>query len=392
MALTINNFWGAETGGLEEVLSTFGTVTAESGNTAHPGSGFAYKVASTSAWFKIDPFAGQVDAGGDYIFGQWVYISAGSASLLGRISDDSDTQEIGFDFLTTNNQIRVAGTTSANDVFVDDEWFFLEIYWERSNSSVIEVWVTDTSGIATNILSLTGVDTLGTGSLGSLRFGGTLTNSPLYDSGYLLSGTTSDADRLGPVEVFAYRSNKASAVADWGRGGGPVKITLDAGTWANAQEIIFNETNTADYTATASAGGLVDCDDVGGSAGTGGPNTDANIDGDSNMKAMKGVWRMKRSGGGATDHTGRIGNSSQAAAGTPDFDPTTAFVNYFFVTTVTLPTASQYISIGLEKSNGGQDYILSDMLAQVLHVPDPPVVGGGIVYKPNKLINNFLVR
>ncbi len=66
MALALNDFSGAETGGLEETSATVGTPSAP---TANPRSGArAYRLAAGDA-IEFAPFATVADAGTDYVIG-----------------------------------------------------------------------------------------------------------------------------------------------------------------------------------------------------------------------------------------------------------------------------------------------------------------------------------
>jgi hypothetical protein len=370
MALTINRFLGAETGGLEELSATSGTVTASNtgGRAILSNDSWYYQIQDASSYIEYTPFsAGVSDSGGDYILGFAVEFN--NLLVAFDICEVSDSTGAVFSLgLLANGNLVVrdsAGSTirTITSPFAISTRFYIEVFFQHSNSGTIEVFIDNVSQGSDS-----SQDLLQSGTIQNIKhYGRTGTNS-WYNDIYFGSGATSSADRLGPCEVISYRSSLASATPDNG-------TALDTGTWANAQEIPFSETNVAAYTASSADSGIVNTDDVGGSAGTGGPNTDANVD-VADIKAISGIWRMKRSGGSGATHFGRLGNSGDTASTaeqTADFDPTTAYTNYFHLTEAAarIPASGEYLAIGIEKSSGGQDFDCSDMLAQILHVlPD----------------------
>jgi hypothetical protein len=272
--------------------------------------------------------------------------------------------------LMSDGDIRVWDTAEI-DITTDqpvsaDTWYFLEFYFQHSDSAAWEVFLNGNS-----ILNGTGADFSRGGTFDTIDFRGQSSANVDYDDIYFGSGATAASDRLGSGEVYAYLSTLASATGDWGTN--PV---LQTGNWNDAQEVPFGETNVAAFTDITARRGGVDTNDAGGSEGTGGPNTDTNIDGDSNIVAMKGIWRMKRAGGSGAVHYGILGNTGSAIADsdrTADFDPSTSYANYFDVREDNLPLSTEYGRIGFEKDNKGQDFDCADMLFQILHVPDAAV-------------------
>ena len=110
---------------------------------------------------------------------------------------------------------------------------------------------------------------------------------------------------------------------------------------------------------------------------------------------MKGIWRMKRSGGSGAVHYGLLGNTGTGIADSDrsaDHDPTTSYANYTDVREDNLPLSTEFMRIGFEKDNKGQDYSCCAMLAQILHVPDVAPTGTTIVYNPIRALNHILVR
>jgi len=130
-------------------------------------------------------------------------------------------------------------------------------------------------------------------------------------------------------------------------------------------------------------------------AAGGGPNTDARITYDEGIVAMKGAWRIARSGGGGSTHYGLLGNTGTAIGTgdrTPDLDPATAPANYFMVRETNLPLSTEYLRIGFEKDNGGQDLICYDMLAQILYVTEVVVPTAPPPFNPIRTYQHLLVR
>ena len=375
MALTLNNFWGAETGGAEETSASNGGATISSSSPITGSYHYVVTTGSTS-YFEFSPFESVADAdatdGGGYVLGFNCILTNAKEALNMPLYDDSASP-----FLTvetdTSGEIFVrnsAGTivvTSTSTPFGTlGVQHFVEVYFTHSNSGEVTVKVDGTT-----VATTTGQDFLIVTPFDRIRFaGGGGSATIAFDDLFIMSGATSVSDMLGASEVFAYRSTKAGGDKTvQGANGG-----LDEGTFADAQEVPFVDVNFAAYTDSLSRGEVVYTNDVGGSAGTGGPDTDTNIEGDSNIIAMKGIWRMKRSGGSGAVHHGVLSNSGDASITTEcrtvDFDPTTAYAQYFDVrVTPELPTASEHGAIGFYKDNKGQDFDCADMLFQILHVP-----------------------
>ncbi len=399
MALIINNFWGAETGGLEELSASSGgnasSIVVKTGN-------YSYLLSSAPSNHNFAPFESVADAGGKYIVKfDFNLTSVGSASHAVGFFQLAEGAAPFLELAVhdTSNDLLILDATGSTirtitQPFTADEWIELILVFEHSASGTVELFI---DGVSQG--EDTAQDLTDGGTFDTITFRRTTINvAPYnYDNIVFQSGATAASDRLGGCEVIAYRSTLASVTPDWAQTASLALSALEAGQWADTQEIPFSETNVGSYNdATLRAGG-VDTNDSGGSAGTGGPNTDANIDGDSNIKAMKGVWRLQRSGGGATAQLVALSNSGEATTdaqvdSSGDLDITTGYVNYFLVVEGSFtPTSSEYGRIGLNKSTGGQDLDCSDMLFQVLHVPN---VGGNasLLSKFNRNFRHMMVR
>ena len=285
MALVLNNFWGAETGGMEET-SAFSGVSVSS-STVRSGA-YSYNF-SGSADLTLDPFESVVDAGGDYVVGIAIHIGIALENIRVSIRDSAATEILRLTLSTSNSTLRdSASNTDSGSGVTGSAWHFYEIWFEASGTGNCTVYqngnVLITSSNATDFDTGNPVADLFIDNTGA---------TPAYvDDIYFMSGATSADDRLGGCEIYSYRSSLNSASPDLGS-------TLNTGTWLAIQTVPFSGSVGATYDNVA-VGGRVNTDDVGGSAGTGGPYTDANITGE--IIASKQVARLERGNGGGTEH------------------------------------------------------------------------------------------
>ncbi len=371
MAFTINNIWGAETDGAEELASSGSDVSESSANTTlldASGGDFHYRaLAGSDNEFAVNLFEAVTDAGDDYIFGFhwiankagpgasvdlcWVYESAGADRCFTLRWD------ISADLLV----LDASGSTirTITIPFNKDVSAFVEVHFQNTATGTIEVFIDLVSqGQDTNQDLLNGS---GISSSAQLVFRGNPSGGALLDfnSIYFGSGAANAEDRLGGCEVIAYRSTLANATGDAGG-------ALDIGTWDLVQAVPFAATVQAEYTDAGA--GSVDTDD----SPTDGPNGDSAIIG--TIRAIKGIWTMERSGGGSAAHYGLLGNSVDGTTRSVDFDPPQSKATYFMVSELAsiVPETGEYCRIGFE-TTGGQDFECYGMLAQILHVPVVPV-------------------
>lgn len=142
------------------------------------------------------------------------------------------------------------------------------------------------------------------------EFEGQTTASPtlVYLAGcYVLSGASSVADFLGPFGCLTYRHDEDSATPDVGD-------DLDAGTWADAAEIPFNDANYGEYTTLGDEG--VVTTDYGGAAAIPGPYGDSRIV--PNDEIVGASWLVRRGSSGFEFHYGKTPH------GDPGVDNTSA--------------------------------------------------------------------
>lgn len=376
MALTLNNFVGFETGGLEEAQSIGGAPAVNTNAPVRTGSSSLKLLgAAVRPYFAIDAFEGGGDQGDDLIVG-----------FAFRTNDL--TPSVNVDFLWAINgtsiHIRLRLTGGGDLVLVDstntqrgiepspftvDTWHFIELRWQNLNIGAADVYIDGApTAISVTLRDFLAVDAFDPVNGAGYRLrGGTTANEDIFiEDFYCMSGASGVGDFLGDAEVFKYQSVKASDTPDAGS-------VLDAGTWDKAGETPLAATATnPEYESTGA--GSVDSNAANGSPE--GPKNDGRIDGDASIKGMKGISNMKRSGGGGTAHYILMGNDVDGTTRSVDIDPTTAFVNYFFVSEAAgiVPLSTEYCSIGFEMDNA-QDYECQEQWAMLLHVPSAVVVG-----------------
>ncbi len=248
MALIINNFWGAETGGLEEIFSgSFSAIDTK----PHSGT-YSYRI-NVSQTGVFAPFESVADAGTGYVMGIWLYPSinvVGVINLQEGAAIFGNLAFTGVDLDFHDDSGTKIGTGTG--VLTADEWNYIELYFQHSTSAAWEYFVGGTS-----VDSGSGADLSSGGTFDGIGFDLTTngTFATYFDDMYLMSGATAASDRLGGSEVLAYRSSLANATGDVGG-------ALDIGTWDLVQAIPFAATVQAEYTNTGA--GSVDTDDGGG--------------------------------------------------------------------------------------------------------------------------------
>jgi hypothetical protein len=192
---------------------------------------------------------------------------------------------------------------------VANTWYEVAILWEpNSASGAYALWIDDTE-----LIRGTGADFTATTATDVYFFGGNsgAGNYSYYDDVCIWTGLTSLDDYAQAIykpRIHRYRSTKASATPD----GPSTPTTLDAGTWAAVHGVSSTDTIGAEYTGAVSYGGVL-LNDAGGSAGTGGPTTDTEVQ--DYIVCAKYIWRISRGGGGGTTQQG-IAWASQAGSNT----------------------------------------------------------------------------
>ena len=374
MALTINDFSGAETRGTDEFSAISGTVFT-SGSQVRTGV-FTYSLdISPFGSGEFAPFASVADAGNDYVCGfgirfgdltpntnpaRFLSLREGSSEFF-ALEETTDGDLLIID--AAGSTIRTV-SPSPFTVFV---YSFVEIYFQHQASATVEVFVDGVS-----LGSDSGQDLTDGGTFDTVRFETVSGGAPFsFDDYYFMSGATAAADRLGDAEVFMYQ-NTAEDATDQGD-------TLANGTWALVSETPLNEgtSNDAFYQDTGNLTGSTICDE-----GTrSGPSGDANVDGDSNIKAAKWIGWFKRSTGGGRTHNFYGGNDGAGAnhatwiasndAKTLGMTLTVGYVTHTMISEGTeVPSSSEDFQYGFSKdATAGQDIFCGDIWAMLLHVP-----------------------
>ena len=356
MALALNDFSGAETGGLEETSATVGTPSAP---TANPRSGArAYRLAAGDA-IEFAPFATVADAGTDYVVGASVsFDDVTPAAAVPFLSLREGAAEFLRLELTTGGDVLVVDANGATirtiaGPFTAAAHHFVEVYFRHSASGTVEVFIDDASQGSDSAQDLTDGGTFDT-----VRFENAAASAATLDVDdyYLKSGATAAADRFGPVEVFGYQA--------WPNAGTDNGSALDLGTWDLAGETPLDASagHIVSYTAN-NKNGSADSDGTGG-----GPSGDSNIDGDSNIKAAKWVFHAQRTNGSNSAPFLRYGDTG----GTTDSGDILAngFAIFVFLSeTTNVPSSSQFFRMGGGKGSGGRDVEIGEMWGMLLHVP-----------------------
>lgn len=383
MALTLNQFVGFETGGLEEASATTGSPDATEATIVRSGDRALLLPTGTEARYEIDLFGEVANAGNSHIVGFGCRIgdlSPASTSIFGQASEGAGTNNAIILSLDTNGDVLVrdvTNTTVTNGTITSpltvNTWHYFELYFQNLDSGAWELLIDGLS-----VGSGTGEDFTGGNTLDEfwLRNSGGNLGNIYFDDFYWLSGATAASDRYGPgVSVYGYQTGLASATPDFDSAGVAGGNALDAGNWNNAGERVWSDTNVAQYTATAQLDGCVAFNDTNSGGDGPGPSSGSEIV-SGTIKGAKFAWRGDRSGGSGTTHSivyGKydgVGNMDDA----PQVDAVTllsgTLTNFFRVTeTATrVPTASEDFVMGLDKSSGGRDWDCYEMQAFLLHV------------------------
>lgn len=365
MALTVNNYCGFETGGAEEALSVSASPTYL---TTDPRSGSRHLSLDASDVYVLPGKpTGITDAGNNYIltfFLKAVDQTPTAATNVITVETTGDrlcwhleAQTDGtFTLLDSKSAtIRSSITGPSSSVYTR-----YDVYFEISTTGVIEVVVDGVSQGSDSAQDLLfsgtedGVDkTTFTGPTGIV--------SPWrIDDVLLLSGATAVTDRFSDVEVYAYQNNQGASTAS---DGGLASVGTSGGdnaanNWDRCAETPLDNSVATSFTASG----------VAGSVDLTGPSGDANIDGDSNIKAVKGVWNLSRGNGGSSTHYIGLGDSGDTDVADQTVSLTNTFANFEWLRETNLPTASQFIRQGFGTS-GARDINCGDMWAMLLHVP-----------------------
>ena len=380
MALTLNDFVGFETQGLEEVDSTEGSPAVNTDAPVHSGlSSLKIIGTATRARTFIAPFLKTARAGNDDIVGFWFRTNDTTPTNntdfhTAEVQDSQNAYSLRLK--TTGNVVVLDGGgtevgTEATTPFTVDTWHFVEVFWHQgtaNNDGTIDVHVDGSS-----IISETGLDFLGDSAtwddvLSEYQFTGNTTVGEdfYYDDVYMMSGASGTGDFLGDAEVFNYQNTVEDAT--------DIGDTLADGTWALVGETPLNEgtSNDAQYIDTGNLTGSTICDE----GSRAGPTGDANVDG--TIKGAKWVGRFKRGSGGERTFGFLVGNSGDGVT-SKAITLTTAYVTKMEVSEAAgeVPLSTESFQHGFSKSaTAGQDIFCGEIWAMLLHVPS---AAGGVV-------------
>ncbi len=268
MALTLNQTFGAETGGEEELSFAQAGVDGSEATIVRSGAR-SLKCSASGAWQIpwVDPSV--TDAGSAYIAGiAFRTDNTGLIELFGAMDDTGSGKIINVTMLAGGQlQLRdAAGSTLDSSVgtnYNDGAWHYIQVYAQLNSASGDWEWfidgVSEGSGSGADL-----TDGNGFGGSGSLyqAGGGSDANPIYYDDLQIFSGATAASDRLGgstldsmPQVLGAYQ-NTVEDATDQGD-------ALADGTWALVGELPGNEgaSNDAQYVDTGNLTGSTICDE-----------------------------------------------------------------------------------------------------------------------------------
>jgi hypothetical protein len=293
----VNNFWGAETGGLEEASATGGSPSAST--TSSPPGGHYYYYMNNGDSVTLDPFVSIADTGAPYIFGFRFRVltipTGGNTGRLIQVRNAVGLRVVAVELTATG--IRVQDNGGNNHEFTTtiniNQWYYVEVYFESAASGALQAWIE-------NVLFVneTAVDT-DAGAIEDLHMtGDTDLTDLLVDDIYFMSAASPE-DRLGPCRVLSHQIDSTfGAAPDSGD-------TLNTGTWGDTGDTPIS-VGEAIYSNAAQQDGYVFLDQSNaGGQGRGIVNQeldDARAPPLSFVNRMKIIGSCSRGTGSATSH------------------------------------------------------------------------------------------
>jgi hypothetical protein len=357
MALTLNNFIGFETGGLEEASQTAGSPSATTSD-VRTGS-YALSCPANADQYLFDPHI-VADAGTDYVVGFAIKFSSFSAGTFFRARDDDDpVREI--------ISVEITGTDPYNlrisDGITDwdgstnletDKWYYIEVWWESTGTDNATLFLDGASEItATSGDFDTGFN------LNEYQFIAITNLTFFVDDIYAMSGATGTGDFLGPrTEVLGAYQNTAEDATDQGS-------ALNNGTWADVGHTPFFDGTQADYQQNGAIAGYTICDE-GNRAGPAG-------DAPGTITGAKYIHRMARTNGSSPTTLDKSYGNSVDGVTSKDMASVllVAYANFFEVSEAAgvVPTNSENFAFGMgQTGSGGRDVLAHEMCGMLLHV------------------------
>ncbi len=372
-ALTLNNFVGFETNGLDEALSTTGSPALV---TSPLRSGdFALQL-NASARYQAPIITGDsVDSDNDFVMGFGYYpdgIPGATASILAIIDDAGG--------IALHLRIRSDGTLEVLDkaassvgtsslALSEDIWQYIEIVWQHSVIGTADVYVDGISYISIASANFDAGGAFGTDDAVYELRGVSTGILAYFDDLYSYTGGTGTGDFLGDAEVFRYQANTNSTTADRGC---PTEsqAVLDQGVWQDLGETpLSSDATEPGYTGGAASGAIDTEDTQSGDNFRHGPHGDeANIDG--TIQGAKWLHRLRRDNGSGTTHRKCYGNSGDGVA-EATVTLAVTFANFITISEVAseVPLVTEHFSHGFAKSAGGREIFPEEIWAFILHVP-----------------------
>ena len=198
-----------------------------------------------------------------------------------------------------------ANFVTLTDPFNDDQWYRIIVKFKRSSSSAIRFWidgvlvVDDTTGLLAS-------------SPSNLRFNGPIRNL-FQEAEYFISSCWAITDDGANIDTNDTTRRdwhaKIYQATDEAAGSVGAEDDLDSGTWADACELLVDDTDSAKFSVSGSTptrvGGFT-TDDADSSVRPG-PRNDSDVEGADSILAIW-HWRFKQETGlGNTNHIGRFG-------------------------------------------------------------------------------------
>ena len=262
--------------------------------------------------------------------------------------------------------------TTTTDPITQNVFFFIEVLWQHSATGNFIVHVDGSEVINETSMDLTDGGAIGA-DLAIYRISGPGGDVSIDDV-YAYSGGTGTGDFLGNAEIFRYQGNTNSSVSDRGLTVIGTTDNLIKGDWDDLGETpLSSDATPPDFSTNDALSGAKDTDDTqSGNNFRPGPNADASIDGDSNIKGAKWIHRLLRGNGNSTTHYAGFGdNSGDVESAVVSL--TGDYLNYIHIAAsgaAEVPTSTEYFSNGFGKSSGGRAIAAEEIWAMILHVPD----------------------
>lgn len=356
--MSLDNFIGFETGGLEEAVSITNSPSVQS-VIVRTGS-YALELAGNAsvADYEIDVIASgnQVVHGFAVRFTDvaptndvdfWQYGRGTNRAIRLRLKTTGDLK------LVDSDNVEIATETTP---FTADKWHYIEIFW-YSNPTTGQA-IVDLDGV--EIISVSTQNFEDDTGVAADYFTGTDTaTEDIYFDDYYRITNANDGDFLGPkVEVLGAYQNTVEDATDQGS-------ALNNGTWADVGELPLVDGTQADYEQTGAIEGFTICDE-GNRAGPAG-------DAPGTITGAKYIQRMARTNGSSpTTLDKSFGNNSDGVTAVDVAATlTAAFQNLFVVSEAAgvVPTNSENFAMGMgQTGSGGRDVLAHEMMAFLLHV------------------------